>query len=156
MSDVFSKQKRSEVMAKIRSRGNLGTEIAFMRLLRAEGIKGWRRHIELTLETMASSVPGGRRVRRRRVKPDFVFPAQKLAIFVDGCFWHSCRRHATEPKNNATFWAAKLADNRARDRYVTSSLRRRGWHVLRIWEHDVQRRSNIVRRLRNFFPQPRH
>jgi DNA mismatch endonuclease (patch repair protein) len=152
MSDVFSKEKRSEVMAKIRGRGNVDTEIAFMRLLRAQGIKGWRRHLELTLGTSGSATRK-KSGRRRRVRPDFVFPAHKLAVFIDGCFWHSCPRHATEAKNNESFWATKLADHRARDRYVTSALRRRGWHVLRIWEHDVQRHGDGVGRLRLFFPQ---
>lgn len=151
MSDVFSQAKRSEVMARIRSRGNADTEVAFMKLLRAQGIKGWRRHLELSLETAASSPTVKKKGRRRRVKPDFVFPAHKLAVFIDGCFWHSCPRHATEPKNNGTFWAAKLAVNRARDRYVTSALRRRGWHVMRIWEHDVQRSNAVAERLRHYF-----
>jgi DNA mismatch endonuclease (patch repair protein) len=148
MSDVFSKAKRSEVMARIRGRGNVDTEIAFMRLLRVQGITGWRRHLELSLEPADSSQSVKKKGRRRRVKPDFVFPTHRLAVFIDGCFWHSCPRHATEPKNNGAFWAAKLAANRARDRYVTSALRRQGWQVMRIWEHDVQQNNAVADRLR--------
>lgn len=152
MSDVFTKSKRSEVMSRIRSRGNKDTEIAFMRLLRAQGIKGWRRHLKLSLETGGRAPTGPQGRRKQTVKPDFVFPAHRLAIFIDGCFWHSCPRHATEPSNNETFWASKLAGNRARDRYVTSALRRRGWHVVRIWEHDVRESSHVLQRLKLLVP----
>jgi DNA mismatch endonuclease (patch repair protein) len=87
------------------------------------------------------------------VRPDFVFPSLKLAVFVDGCFWHGCPRHATKPKNNAAFWRKKLAANQARDRLVTRVLRSRGWRVLRIWEHELTRRheARCVRRIRRMF-----
>ena len=70
---------------------------------------------------------------------DFVFPKLRLAIFVDGCFWHACPIHATKPKNNAAFWREKLAGNRRRDALVTRTLRRAGWRVLRLWEHSLRR-----------------
>jgi DNA mismatch endonuclease, patch repair protein len=72
--------------------------------------------------------------RRLRVRPDFIFRAQRVAVFVDGCFWHGCPRHGTRPRQNRKFWDEKIARNRARDRLVTRRLRQRGWTVLRLWE----------------------
>ena len=72
-------------------------------------------------------------------KPDFVFRSHRLAVFVDGCFWHGCPLHATSPKTNADFWLKKLAANRTRDRLVSRTLRALGWRVLRIWEHELKR-----------------
>ncbi len=122
MSNVFSKEKRSEVMSRIRSKGNAATELRMMALMREHGIKGWRRN----------SV--------RPERPDFVFPGRKVAVFVDGCFWHGCPEHGTQPKQNAEFWEQKLAANRKRDRLVTRTLRGRGWRVARFWEHDLARK----------------
>ena len=132
MPDVFTKAKRSEVMSRIRGHGNKATELALLRLFHAHRITGWRRR---------QPVFG---------KPDFVFPKLKLAVFVDGCFWHGCPRHATEPKGNAAFWQKKFAANKARDRLVTRTLRRTGWRVLRVWEHELSRKneSRLLRRLR--------
>ena len=73
------------------------------------------------------------------VRPDFVFRKQRTVIFVDGCFWHGCPKHATRPANNRVFWRRKLAGNKTRDRVVTRTLRAQGWRVLRIWEHELQR-----------------
>src|SRR5579872_6447209 len=111
MPDVFTKAKRSEVMSRIRGRGNKETEIALARLLRRHKITGWRRH---------HAIMG---------RPDFIFIKLRLAVFVDGCFWHGCPRHATKPKNNAAFWQRKLQSNRARDVKVNRELRRLGWRV---------------------------
>jgi DNA mismatch endonuclease, patch repair protein len=72
-------------------------------------------------------------IRRRA---DLVFPGARVAVFVDGCFWHSCPAHATSPKNNADWWAAKLAGNVARDRDTDARLTAAGWTVVRIWEHE--------------------
>ena len=77
--------------------------------------------------------------RLLRVKPDFVFLKSRTAVFVDGCFWHGCPRHATKPKGNAAFWRRKLSANKQRDALVTRSLRRAGWRVIRIWEHELQK-----------------
>lgn len=118
--DVFTKEKRSEVMSKIRGKGNKATELAMAKLFRANGITGWRRHYPIT------------------GKPDFAFPKEKLVVFVDGCFWHGCPKHATQPKGNRRFWAEKLEANKARDRKVNRELRAKGWRVLRVWEHDLK------------------
>jgi DNA mismatch endonuclease (patch repair protein) len=76
--------------------------------------------------------------RRFKVRPDFVFQKLKVAVFVDGCFWHGCPTHGTQPKGNRAFWKKKFAANIARDLLVTKTLRSLGWRVLRIWEHTLQ------------------
>jgi len=119
MADVFTRAKRSAVMARIRSSGNRATELRLIALMRDRGITGWRRN---------APVFG---------KPDFVFRRERVAVFVDGCFWHGCPKHATKPATRAGWWAAKLARNKARDRTVTRFLRKAGWRVLRIWECDL-------------------
>jgi len=126
MADIFSKAQRSALMAKVRSRGNRSTEQRLIRLMRAARITGWRRNFPL---------PG---------HPDFVFAAGRVAVFVDGCFWHGCPRHGRQPKANAAFWRKKIARNRERDREVSRDLRRRGWNVLRIWEHALDRRAEAA------------
>jgi len=80
------------------------------------------------------------RVDRRieGIHADIVFVAAKVAIFVDGCFWHSCPTHATRPKSNVSYWLPKLEENRRRDLKQTARLRRCGWMVIRIWEHDCR------------------
>jgi DNA mismatch endonuclease (patch repair protein) len=108
-------------MAAIRGSGNRDTELRLMALMRAAGITGWRRGAKLM------------------GKPDFVFRRERVAVFVDGCFWHGCPRHGTMPRNNREFWKAKLARNAARDREVTRALREAGWRVLRVWECALTR-----------------
>ena len=76
---------------------------------------------------------------RLTVRPDFVFLQSRTAVFVDGCFWHGCPRHATKPKNNAAFWRKKLAGNKRRDALVNRTLRKAGWRVVRLWECALQR-----------------
>ena len=140
VADVFSKAKRSDVMSRIRSRGNQRTELALAALLRRHGITGWRRHVPLTLAGPKTKDKG--QTGNGRVRPDFVFRDVRLALFVDGCFWHGCPRHATQPKDNASFWRKKIAANQARDRRVNRELKRAGWRVLRIWEHALQRATS--------------
>jgi DNA mismatch endonuclease, patch repair protein len=123
MADVFSKKKRSDVMSRIRSEGNDDTELALIRLFRRHHVTGWRRRWPLA------------------GKPDFVFPADRLAVFVDGCFWHGCKTHSKPPQSNCDYWDKKLRRNRQRDQAVTFILRKRGWRVLRLWEHDLVRRN---------------
>lgn len=71
-----------------------------------------------------------------RVRPDVVFTRRRIAVFVDGCFWHSCPDHSSTPKSNLDYWGPKLAANVARDRRVDAVLEAHGWVVLRFWEHD--------------------
>ncbi|WP_084515096.1 very short patch repair endonuclease [Nocardia acidivorans] len=74
---------------------------------------------------------------KMRRRADIVFPRRKVAVFVDGCFWHSCPVHATSPKNNGEFWTEKLAGNVARDRDTDARLAEAGWTVIRVWEHEA-------------------
>ena len=120
-------EERSRIMRGIRSRGNRTTELAFVKALRSAGIKGWRRHLPI------------------RGKPDFAFTAARVAIFVDGCFWHGCRRHSAEPGTNPQYWIPKITETKKRDHRNTRALQRSGWCVLRFWEHDIEWRSEAVR-----------
>ena len=158
-------------MSRVRSRGNKDTELALAKLLRRHGITGWRRQVNLTVSSRrpvlrSSTAEGGRKEthfpkqdsvrvsspRLLRVKPDFVFRQARLAVFVDGCFWHGCPKHATKPANNKEFWKKKLAGNQTRDRLVTRTLRRAGWHVFRIWECELTRmnETRLLQRLKSF------
>jgi DNA mismatch endonuclease (patch repair protein) len=129
-SDIFTKTKRSEVMSRIRGRGNRTTELAMMKLFRRHGITGWRRN---------QPVFG---------KPDFIFHKKRVALFVDGCFWHDCPRHGHRPKSNREFWRRKLDKNRKRDRRVSMELKRSGWKVVRFWEHQLADASRIVKKVK--------
>ena len=71
----------------------------------------------------------------RRVRPDIAFTARKVAVFVDGCFWHACPDHGSQPKNNEWYWSPKLARNVERDRAADAALTQAGWIVVRLWEH---------------------
>ena len=73
---------------------------------------------------------------RRPIRPDIVFPKRRVAVFVDGCFWHGCPIHGTQPATNRDYWARKLDANRHRDISTTEALERDGWTVLRFWEHE--------------------
>jgi DNA mismatch endonuclease (patch repair protein) len=77
------------------------------------------------------------RLRISRTTPDLSFPARRIAVFCDGCFWHGCPVHYTQPRSNQAFWAAKLRENVARDRRQTAALTRDGWHILRFWGHEL-------------------
>lgn len=129
MADVFSKQLRSQVMARVLSRGNRSTEGPAIKLFRAHRCTGWRLSFRLY------------------GKPDFVFPKQKLAIFIDGCFWHGCPHHCRMPSSNVRYWRAKIARNRTRDKLVSTTLKHRNWKVLRIWEHEFDEPGRVLRRV---------
>jgi DNA mismatch endonuclease, patch repair protein len=77
------------------------------------------------------------RFRVGRTTPDLAFPARRIAIFCDGCFWHGCPTHYTQPRSNQSFWASKLLENVSRDRRQSALLTRQGWHVLRFWGHEL-------------------
>ncbi|MFI8978322.1 very short patch repair endonuclease [Nocardia asteroides] len=78
-------------------------------------------------------------IKGQRRRADVVFPRLHIAVYVDGCFWHRCPEHATDPKNNAQWWAEKLAGNVARDRATDAALAEAGWQVVRVWEHEDPR-----------------
>jgi DNA mismatch endonuclease, patch repair protein len=80
-------------------------------------------------------------------KPDFVFANSKLAVFVDGCFWHGCRKHLRMPTGNRVYWLRKIERNQKRDRATVRALQDSGWCVLRIWEHELRFPRRVVRRV---------
>jgi DNA mismatch endonuclease (patch repair protein) len=129
VADTFSKSKRSQIMAAVRSRGNKETEAKLAGLLRSHRITGWRRHPNL---------PGN---------PDFVFPRQRLALFVDGCFWHGCRKHCRMPATNCNYWRAKISRNVARDKVTARALRNAGWRVIRLWSHALRKPRAVINRI---------
>ena len=149
MADFLTVAQRSERMARIRSRGNAATELGMVRILRALGFTGWRRHVVIRGAAQVGEQP-------LRVRPDFIFRAARVALFVDGCFWHACPEHGSRPRGNAAFWRGKLRANVERDRRVNAALRRAGWRVVRIWEHDLARRNapRLARRLQRALGSP--
>ncbi|MFK0246685.1 very short patch repair endonuclease [Amycolatopsis azurea] len=104
-------------------RSDTKPEIALRKALHRLGYR-YRKDLRLVLE-------GGVRVR-----PDVVFTARKVAVFVDGCFWHVCPEHGREPTSNEWYWTPKLRRNMERDRLVTTALKEAGWLVVRVWEHE--------------------
>jgi DNA mismatch endonuclease, patch repair protein len=141
MVDWLSREQRSRNMTSIRSKGNATTEGAFLQLLRKAKISGWRRHLNL---------PG---------KPDFVFRSRRLAVFIDGCFWHGCPKCYRLPEDNRPYWKAKVLSNRRRDRRRTRELRLLDWRVLRVWEHSLKSpvgRERILSQLRRVLHQTAH
>jgi DNA mismatch endonuclease (patch repair protein) len=129
VADVLSRAKRSQVMSAIRSSGNQNTEMKLVSVLKSHAITGWRRN---------QSVFG---------KPDFVFRQQKVAVFVDGCFWHGCHWHCRMPKSRREFWTSKISRNMDRDCKVNRLLRRQGWRVVRIWEHSLKNPIRVIARI---------
>jgi DNA mismatch endonuclease (patch repair protein) len=132
VADVFSLKKRSQIMARVRGGENAATELRLITIFKEHGIKGWRRK---------STLFG---------KPDFVFPLERVALFVDGCFWHGCIIHGAIPKTNVVFWQTKIDKNRIRDKLVGKRLKASKWLVLRLWQHELRdgrRVANKVRRV---------
>ena len=139
MTDTVSRQVRSQIMSRIRGTGNARTDRAVASMLRKEGIKGWRRHVVIKLPPTKSamSVASDGMKFKPQVRPDFVFRKQRVVLFVDGCFWHGCPRCYTAPKSARAYWRRKVLTNRERDRYQTAALKKAGWRVVRVWEHDM-------------------
>jgi DNA mismatch endonuclease (patch repair protein) len=135
MADIWTKRKRSEVMSLIRSHGNKATELRLIEVFRAYRITGWRRN---------QKIPGS---------PDFTFKSKRLVVFVDGCFWHGCPKHRTYPVTNKLFWLKKLERNIARDKQANRELRKRGWRVLRVWQHELAKKNEakLRDRLHEYF-----
>jgi DNA mismatch endonuclease, patch repair protein len=129
---------RSQSMSRIRGKNNGTTEKTLRMALVRSGVRGWSMHPDLL----------GR--------PDFYFSAYRLAVFVDGCFWHACKKCGHVPRTRSEFWRAKLERNRQRDRRVGRQLRAQGIRVVRIWEHRLNSPECVggvlraIRRLLNF------
>jgi len=122
--DNMSAEDRSLTMSKIRSK-DTSPELALRRTLWSAGLR-YRKHYG-------------------PFKIDIAFPGKKVAVFVDGCFWHGCPEHGTSPSSNQAYWAPKLERNKRRDRERTARLEAEGWTVIRIWEHDLKHPEDVVR-----------
>lgn len=123
MSDVFDKSARSEIMRAVKSKDTKSTELVLIKLFKESHITGWRH---------SYNVKG---------HPDFVFLEKRIAIFVDGCFWHGHDCRNTRPSDNAEYWAKKREKNILRDREVTARFESRGWTVIRIWECELKKKN---------------
>ncbi len=126
MGDIFTREKRSEVMKAVKSKNTKTTEMKMISIFKELGIKGWRRTYPLV------------------GKPDFVFPKQKIVVFVDGCFWHGHDCRNVIPKENADFWNKKREYNKAHDEDVTNRLTNKGWTVIRIWECELKNKNRTA------------
>jgi DNA mismatch endonuclease (patch repair protein) len=134
MVDMFTKEKRSRIMAGIRSTRNTSTEMRLIAIMKRFKITGWRRGIKL---------PG---------KPDFVFRKVRVVVFVDGDFWHGNPRCKRLPKSNIEYWRPKIEGNIARDKEHTRALKKLGWHVIRLWESDLGDEEAVAAKLRAAMP----
>lgn len=129
MADTFTKEQRSEIMRKVKSNRNKSTELKLIHFFKTHKITGWRRAFKLF------------------GKPDFVFPKQRVAIFVDGCFWHGHNCRNTKPKDNKDYWQQKIERNRKRDSEVTQVLADKRWSVIRLWECDLKNETKLITRI---------
>jgi DNA mismatch endonuclease (patch repair protein) len=135
MTDVFTRDERSRIMSRIRSRGNESTELRFIRILRKHKINGWRR---------GSALPG---------KPDFVFKRERIVVFIDGDFWHGNPRKFRLPKSNVDYWAPKIEMTRRRDIANNRRLRKLGWRVLRFWESGLRKDIAVATKIKRVLGQ---
>ena len=126
MADVFSKSERSEIMKKVRGTGNRSTELALIKVFHQQGIRGWRRHYDV------------------KGHPDFVFLNRRIAVFVDGCFWHGHDCRNTRPTDNAEYWDKKRQRNIVHDQEITELFEKRGWTVIRIWECELKKKNSSL------------
>jgi DNA mismatch endonuclease Vsr len=124
-TDEKTKQ-RSAIMRAVPAK-NTSVELLLRKALSAAGVRGYRTH--------AAKVPGN---------PDIVFGRLKVAVFVDGCFWHGCPRCYRAPSTNQTYWRMKVQRNQDRDKAVTAQCSNQGWTVVRIWEHDIARNPDLA------------
>lgn len=123
MADVFDIKKRSDIMSKVRSKNNKSTELKLIKIFEENNIKGWQRNYPV------------------KGHPDFVFLNKKIAIFVDGCFWHGHDCRNTRPSDHAEYWAKKRERNIKHDKEVTEMFEQRGWTVIRIWECELKKKN---------------
>jgi len=122
VADVFDKQKRSEIMRSVRSKKNKSTELKLIEIFRENGITGWRRNYNV------------------KGHPDFVFLKQRVAVFVDGCFWHGHDCRNTRPEDNKEYWDKKRHINMKHDKEITDLFETRGWRVVRLWECELKKK----------------
>jgi DNA mismatch endonuclease, patch repair protein len=118
MADNLTWEQRQRCMSAVKNR-NTKLEVLFKKALWAAGFR----------YRLKSRLPG---------RPDLVFPKQKIAVFIDGCFWHGCPKHGTMPRTNTAFWKAKIGRNKKRDTVVKQELTRLKWKTFRLWQHDLK------------------
>lgn len=126
MSDVFDTSKRSQIMKQIKSKNNKSTELKLIQIFKENHITGWKRNYPV------------------KGHPDFVFLDKRIAVFVDGCFWHGHDCRNTRPSDNADYWNKKRERNIRHDKEITSLFELRGWIVLRIWECELKKKNTKV------------
>lgn len=126
MSDTFSKDERSQIMRQVKSSRNKSTELMLIKIFKTHSITGWRRNFKIF------------------GKPDFVFPRERIAIFLDGCFWHGHDCRNTKPSDNKDYWTTKIGRNIQRDKEVTEVLAKKNWKVIRIWECKLKNQDYII------------
>lgn len=126
MTDVFDNKKRSDIMSKVRSKNNKSTELALIKFFKENNITGWKRNYLV------------------KGHPDFVFLDKKIAIFVDGCFWHGHNCRNTRPSDNAEYWQKKRERNIKHDKEITALFENRGWTVIRIWECEFKKKNRML------------
>lgn len=126
MGDVFSPEKRSNIMSLVRSKGNKSTELKLIEFFKSQGITGWKRNYNVIGH------------------PDFVFSDRKIAVFVDGCFWHGHNCRNITPSQNKEYWEQKRVKNIAHDKIITKRFEQRGWLVIRIWECELKRANQAI------------
>ena len=126
MADVFDSKKRSDIMSKVRSNNNKSTELALIKFFKENNITGWKRNYPV------------------KGHPDFVFLDKKIAVFVDGCFWHGHDCRNTRPSDNAEYWQKKRERNIKHDKEVTAMFENRGWTVIRIWECELKKKKKQI------------
>lgn len=129
MADRLDTKTRSKVMSAIRSR-NTRFEKRFFALLRRYGVRGFTCH--------PNEIAGS---------PDLAFKKARVCVFLDSCFWHGCKRHMRKPTSNRAYWKPKIEGNKRRDRRNRQKLRKSGWSVLTIWEHDLSAAEKVVSRV---------
>ena len=125
MADAFDSKKRSDIMSKVYSKNNKSTELKLIQIFEENNIKGWRRNYPV------------------KGHPDFVFLDKKIAILVDGCFWHGHYCRNTRSSDNAEYWNKKIERNMKHDKEVAAFFEQRGWTIIRIWECELKKKNRI-------------
>lgn len=128
MTDVLTRRQRSYCMSRIRAK-DTQPEIVLRKAISKTGIRGYRLNYRLL------------------GKPDIVFPKRKIAIFIDGCFWHKCPKCFKKPATNKKFWLEKIDSNVKRDGFISTRLKKEGWKVLRIWEHELRKQKIFKKKI---------
>ncbi|MGI5906719.1 MAG: very short patch repair endonuclease [Candidatus Pararuminococcus gallinarum] len=126
MADVFTHPQRSAIMRAVKSSGNKSTEVKLIQYFQEKHITGWRRGYQV------------------KGHPDFVFLQKRIAIFVDGCFWHGHDCRNTKPSANSDYWRQKQQRNIIHDQEITALFEQRGWTVIRIWECELKKKNRGV------------